>query len=196
MAWVNHATDHTHSDSTSPSTVFVTVAGGSIPAGIIVMWAGLLASIPSGWALCDGTQGTPDLRSTFIKGAAAGVNPGATGGAATHTHAGHAAHVFTQPADQRPRQREQRASLLQPRVHPEAVRQMQCCRHSASEHYDHPDRQRLECAVCQDFANHDPYKALVAAKELAMMAFGIAMKTAKAQWKADLEDLWALKNQS
>lgn len=63
--------------------------GASIPAGVIVMWAGLLSAIPSGWALCDGQNGTPDLRSRFIKGAAAGANPGATGGGATHAHAAH-----------------------------------------------------------------------------------------------------------
>ena len=80
-------------------TALHTHAGGSsLPAGIIVMWSGLLANIPSGWLLCDGTGGTPDLRSRFIKGAAAGVDPGVTGGAATHTHAGHANHVVTQPA--------------------------------------------------------------------------------------------------
>jgi hypothetical protein len=71
---------------------------GGVPAGVIVMWAGLLSAIPSGWALCDGTLGTPDLRSRFVKGTAAGVDPGATGGAATHTHAAHAAHVVTQPS--------------------------------------------------------------------------------------------------
>jgi len=40
-----------------------------IPAGVIVMWSGTIASIPSGWALCDGTSGTPDLRNRFIVGA-------------------------------------------------------------------------------------------------------------------------------
>jgi microcystin-dependent protein len=39
----------------------------SIPAGIIVMWSG--TTIPSGWALCDGTNSTPDLRNRFIVGA-------------------------------------------------------------------------------------------------------------------------------
>ena len=47
------------------------------------MWAGLLANIPSGWYLCDGTNGTPDLRDKFIKGCSAGVDPGGTGGAAS-----------------------------------------------------------------------------------------------------------------
>ncbi len=35
-----------------------------VPAGTIVMWAG--SSVPSGWAICDGSNGTPDLRGRFI----------------------------------------------------------------------------------------------------------------------------------
>jgi len=38
----------------------------TVPTGIIVMWSGLINSIPNGWALCDGTKGTPDLRDRFI----------------------------------------------------------------------------------------------------------------------------------
>lgn len=67
--------------ATTPST-------SEFPVGGIIMWAGLLADIPAGWNLCDGTNGTPDLRSRFIKGTAAGVDPGGTGGSATHTPAG------------------------------------------------------------------------------------------------------------
>lgn len=37
-----------------------------IPPGIIVMWTGDI--IPEGWALCDGTNGTPNLINKFIKG--------------------------------------------------------------------------------------------------------------------------------
>jgi microcystin-dependent protein len=40
-----------------------------LPRGVIVMWSGKIADIPSGWALCDGTNGTPDLRDKFIVGA-------------------------------------------------------------------------------------------------------------------------------
>jgi hypothetical protein len=36
---------------------------------MIVMWAGSIRNIPLGWLLCDGTHGTPDLRSKFIMGA-------------------------------------------------------------------------------------------------------------------------------
>jgi hypothetical protein len=60
--------------------------GGSLPAGLIVMWGGLVANIPSGWLLCDGANGTPDLRDRFVKGAAAGGEAGATGGAASHNY--------------------------------------------------------------------------------------------------------------
>lgn len=59
-----------------------------IPSGGITMWHGTLASIPSGWDLCDGTSGTPDLRDRFVKGAPAATNPGSTGGSQTHNHGG------------------------------------------------------------------------------------------------------------
>jgi hypothetical protein len=57
-----------------------------VPRGAIIMWSGLLTNIPSGWALCDGSNGTPDLRDRFIYGVQAGENPGATGGNSAHTH--------------------------------------------------------------------------------------------------------------
>jgi hypothetical protein len=59
---------------------------GGAPAGLIAMWGGLVANIPAGWVLCDGQNGTPDLRDRFIKGADVA---GATGGSSTHTHAAH-----------------------------------------------------------------------------------------------------------
>jgi len=67
----------------------------AIPAGLILLWHGLLANIPAGWVLCDGTNGTPDLRSKFVKGTAAATNPGDTGGAATHTTTAHAARTHS-----------------------------------------------------------------------------------------------------
>ena len=57
----------------------------AIPSGVIVMWSGTIASIPEGWALCDGSSGTPDLRDRFIYGIGAGEDPGATGGASTYS---------------------------------------------------------------------------------------------------------------
>lgn len=47
----------------------INVSNTGIPRGVIVMWSGTLETIPKGWALCDGTQGTPNLRDRFIVGA-------------------------------------------------------------------------------------------------------------------------------
>lgn len=37
--------------------------------GIICLWEGAIVDIPAGWQLCDGTNGTPDLRNKFVIGA-------------------------------------------------------------------------------------------------------------------------------
>jgi microcystin-dependent protein len=55
------------------------------------MWSGSIASIPSGWFLCDGANGTPDLRDRFVVGAGSTYAVAATGGSAnatlvSHTH--------------------------------------------------------------------------------------------------------------
>ena len=42
---------------------------GTIPVGGIIMWSGTIASIPANWSLCNGSNGTPDLRNTFVIGA-------------------------------------------------------------------------------------------------------------------------------
>lgn len=53
--------------------------------GIIIMWSDTLGTIPSGWIICDGNNGTPDLRDTFVKCVPnSGINPGDTGGEAEH----------------------------------------------------------------------------------------------------------------
>ncbi len=61
------------------------VTGAGMPRGAIVMWAGTLFEIPDGWALCDGTYGTPDLRDRFILSIGDGEYPGGTGGTHTYT---------------------------------------------------------------------------------------------------------------
>jgi len=70
-------------------------SGSGLPTGVIVMWSGSMASIPTGWALCDGANGTPDLRDRFIVGATyddGGIaktsvkgTPMQTGGESEHT---------------------------------------------------------------------------------------------------------------
>ena len=54
--------------------------GGSLPQGSIIMWSGDTSSIPTGWQLCDGTNGTPDLRNRFVIGAGDTYPVGNTGG--------------------------------------------------------------------------------------------------------------------
>ena len=40
-----------------------------VPSGTIAIWRGSVATIPAGWVLCNGANGTPDLRSRFVYGA-------------------------------------------------------------------------------------------------------------------------------
>lgn len=57
-----------------------------LPTGSIIMWSGSIASIPAGWALCNGAGGTPDLRDRMVIGAGSTYAVAATGGGTTHTH--------------------------------------------------------------------------------------------------------------
>ena len=77
--------------------------GSSVPTGCILIWSGSAGSIPSGFQLCDGTNGTPDLRNSFVLGAGNNYVVGQTGGSTdaivvSHTHSvndpGHA-HSYT-----------------------------------------------------------------------------------------------------
>jgi hypothetical protein len=43
--------------------------GAGFVSGMIMLWSGSIASIPSGWLLCDGSNSTPDLRNCFVVGA-------------------------------------------------------------------------------------------------------------------------------
>ena len=62
-----------------------------VPSGAIILWSGASNAIPSGYALCDGNNSTPDLRNRFIVGAGSGYTVDQTGGSADatlveHTH--------------------------------------------------------------------------------------------------------------
>jgi len=81
--------------------------GSVFVAGMIILWSGSSATIPTGWLLCDGTNSTPDLRNRFVVGATSTYAVGATGGSAdaivvSHTHtatvtdAGHN-HTYDKP---------------------------------------------------------------------------------------------------
>jgi hypothetical protein len=77
-------------NTTQIATTAFALANG-IPSGAIVMWSGSIASIPSGWLLCNGASGTPDLRDRFVVGAGSTYAVAVTGGTADavvvlHTH--------------------------------------------------------------------------------------------------------------
>ena len=63
----------------------------TLPAGCIIIWSSSTGSIPSGFVICDGTNGTPDLRNSFVLGAGNSYTVGQTGGSTdaivvSHTH--------------------------------------------------------------------------------------------------------------
>ncbi len=61
-------------------------AGASgVPSGCILIWSGAVDAVPSGWALCDGSNGTPDLRDRFVLCAGAAHAVGSSGGSETVT---------------------------------------------------------------------------------------------------------------
>ena len=55
-------------------------AADGTPIGLIAMWYGTLDNMPTGWWLCDGTHGTPDLRDRFVMGAGSSYGTNTTGG--------------------------------------------------------------------------------------------------------------------
>lgn len=77
-------------NTTQIATTAFALANG-IPSGAILLWSGSIGSIPSGWLICDGTNGTPNLRDRFVVGAGSTYAVGDTGGSAnatlvSHTH--------------------------------------------------------------------------------------------------------------
>lgn len=43
--------------------------GASFVSGMIMLWSGSIATVPTGWVLCNGSNSTPDLRNRFVIGA-------------------------------------------------------------------------------------------------------------------------------
>lgn len=76
----------------SPVTSTPAQLNHPVPQGAVIMWSGPVGTIPAGYALCDGTQGTPDLRGQFVIGAGGAYAVDAIGGSAntgfggSHTH--------------------------------------------------------------------------------------------------------------
>ena len=65
-----------------------------LPYGAIIMWYGAINTIPSGWYLCNGSNGTPDLRGRFIVGAGGSYSASQVGGTSTSVLLEHAHNVI------------------------------------------------------------------------------------------------------
>jgi hypothetical protein len=114
--WCDYGNDNTANSTTSYTGTYNTTeqvepeyvklglikktSSGKLEIGIIGLWLGSENSIPKGWVLCDGNNGTLNLKNKFIK-----ISPlnevGQTGGSNTHSHAGyshgHSAISHTHP---------------------------------------------------------------------------------------------------
>lgn len=69
--------------------VLESLKGGGVPVGAVMLWKGSYATIPDGYQLADGTNGTPDLRGKFLMGIASTEgddNLLETGGESSHTN--------------------------------------------------------------------------------------------------------------
>ena len=80
----------------TPAKLADSVSNTFFPIGGIILWNGATSTIPANFRLCDGQNGTPDLRDRFVVGAGGAYTVNATGGSnqvtlteaqlATHSH--------------------------------------------------------------------------------------------------------------
>lgn len=80
-----------NSDNVAITGGTITGIQGLVPSGAIILWSGSVLSIPTGWLLCNGLNGTPNLTNKFVVGAGDTYAVAATGGTTdavvvSHTH--------------------------------------------------------------------------------------------------------------
>jgi hypothetical protein len=110
MSWASKT--YTFSPSTTAASAEVnqnfddafSAINTAMPTGGIILWSGSIASIPSGWYLCNGSNSTPDLRNKFVIGAGDSYAVAATGGADSinlqHSHTVNShTHTFSGTTD-------------------------------------------------------------------------------------------------
>lgn len=78
---IKNVLKNTFPNLSAPVTATADQINIPFPSGGIIMWSGSIGAIPSGWKLCDGTSGTPNLVDRFIVGAGSSYTVGAIGGA-------------------------------------------------------------------------------------------------------------------
>lgn len=90
-----HAATKSYVDNTASAAA---LSVSTFPIGGIIMWSNLAGAVPTGWHLCDGTGGTPDLRDKFVIAAGTAHVAGDTGGNANATVVSHT-HTFATTTD-------------------------------------------------------------------------------------------------
>ena len=78
--------------NTKVDALFSAIYQHLVPTGSIIMWSGLVGDIPSGWSVCDGTNGTPDMRDRSPSGAGATYTAPSNYGALSHTSSNDGSH--------------------------------------------------------------------------------------------------------
>lgn len=58
----------------------------TLPIGAIIMWKNSSSTIPTGWAICDGNNGTPNLVGCFVQGASSDGEVGTGTSSGNHSH--------------------------------------------------------------------------------------------------------------
>jgi hypothetical protein len=89
-------------DNISGIITTIPTSAPTLPTGVILIWSGSVGSIPSGYVICDGSNGTPDLRNSFVLGAGNTYTVGQIGGSAdaivvSHTHTASSTSTVTDP---------------------------------------------------------------------------------------------------
>jgi microcystin-dependent protein len=70
-------------DGTNVAPATTTPSSAFFQTGMIMLWSGSIGTIPTGWVICNGSNGTPDLRDRFVIGAGGSYSPMNTGGASS-----------------------------------------------------------------------------------------------------------------
>jgi hypothetical protein len=83
------ATTTTNTTQLATTAYVTTAVAASFPTGGIIIWSGAESAIPSGWILCNGSGGSPDLRDRFVVGAGTTYAVDATGGSANAVAVNH-----------------------------------------------------------------------------------------------------------
>jgi len=93
VGYVGNVPTMEKADGTQTILMTQTEVNVAIPIGGIILWSGAVNTIPYTYRLCNGQNGTPDLRDRFVLGAGGNNGVGAVGGSTTHSHGGGTANA-------------------------------------------------------------------------------------------------------